>query len=169
MTEASSGYNIAKVRELLLSAFTAEELRRFCMDSPTFRPIVYRFGTGHGLIDMVDEVVDYCDKRVLLAELLEKVREVNRSQFARFEPLLKVQEALEKAEIGLSSIEQRDLLEQELAQHQRNLALLQTKKAVYATGEEPLSLLNQMEHEKREIDRLRAELRRSPPSATTHE
>ena len=38
-----------------------------------------------------------------------------------------------------------------LAQHQRNLLRLRQKKAIYAAGEEPLSLLNQIEHEETEI------------------
>ncbi len=58
----------------------------------------------------------------------------------------------------LSEEERRGFLEEELTQHERNWALLHTKKAVYAAGEEPLSLLNQIEHERREIARVRAEL-----------
>lgn len=45
-----------------------------------------------------------------------------------------------------------------LAQHQRNLLRLQQKKAIYAAGEEPLSLLNQIEHEEGEIARVKARL-----------
>ena len=41
-----------------------------------------------------------------------------------------------------------------LSQHRHNLARLQGKKAVYASGEEPLSLLNQIEGETREIQRI---------------
>jgi len=51
------------------------------------------------------------------------------------------------------------MLEQELAQHQRNLNRLRAKKAVYAAGEEPLSLLNQIDAEFREIERVKTELR----------
>jgi hypothetical protein len=59
---------------------------------------------------------------------------------------------------GLTVEEQRTALEAELAQHQRNLTRLRAKKAVYAAGEEPLSLLNQIEHEEGEIERVKAEL-----------
>jgi hypothetical protein len=61
------------------------------------------------------------------------------------------------AAAGLTVDEQRTALEDELAQHQRNLARLRAKKAIYAAGEEPLSLLNQIEHEEREIERVQAE------------
>jgi len=47
-----------------------------------------------------------------------------------------------------------------LTRHQRNLLRLQGKKAVYGWGEEPLSLLNQIEHEEQEIARIQAELQK---------
>lgn len=45
-----------------------------------------------------------------------------------------------------------------LKRHQRNLQLLQAKQAVYAVGEEPLSLLNQIEHEEQAIQELKQQL-----------
>jgi hypothetical protein len=80
--------SIAVTRELLESAFTPEELRRFCQDCALFRPIDARFGPGQGLNDMVDEVVEYCEKHALLNELLSEVEKANPRQFARFEPRL---------------------------------------------------------------------------------
>ena len=59
---------------------------------------------------------------------------------------------------GFDTTEQREMLQQELAQHQRNLARLRSQKAIYAAGEEPLRLLNQIDHELAEIQRLQAEL-----------
>lgn len=50
------------------------------------------------------------------------------------------------------------MLEEELKAHQRNLARLRGKKAVYAAGEEPLSLLNQIEAEETEIQRIQQAL-----------
>jgi formylglycine-generating enzyme required for sulfatase activity len=47
------------------------------------------FGPGHGLDDMVDEVIDYCEKRVLFGELLDAVKMENPRQYARFEPKLR--------------------------------------------------------------------------------
>lgn len=57
------------------------------------------------------------------------------------------------------SAEQQTLREL-LARHQRNLQLLRGKKAVYGAGEEPLSLLNQIDHEEQEIARIKAELQK---------
>jgi hypothetical protein len=50
--------------------------------------------------------------------------------------------------------------EDRIAEHQRNLMRLEAKKAVYATGEEPLSLLNQIEREEREIRGIQENLAR---------
>jgi hypothetical protein len=47
-------------------------------------------------------------------------------------------------------------LETELAQHRSNLAKLRQKKAIYALGEEPLHLLNQIEAEEKAITELEA-------------
>jgi hypothetical protein len=54
MTNELPDFSIGNIRELLLAAFTAEELERFCKDRPAFQPIVARFGPAMGLDDMVD-------------------------------------------------------------------------------------------------------------------
>jgi formylglycine-generating enzyme required for sulfatase activity len=77
-------YDLATIRQLLLAAFTANELHRFCTDRPTFRPVVDNLGPGHGLNDMVDEILTYCEKRLLFDELLFEVRHVNPRQYAHF-------------------------------------------------------------------------------------
>jgi hypothetical protein len=85
---ASNGaqqYNTATLRQLLLAAFTAEELRRFCYDRPTFRPVINRFGPGHGLDDMIDELITYCETNLLMPELLNQIKEVKPRQHKRFE------------------------------------------------------------------------------------
>jgi hypothetical protein len=48
----------------------------------------------------------------------------------------------------------------ELAQRKRNLYTLREQAAVYAAGETPLRLLNQIEAEEEEIRRIEAELER---------
>jgi hypothetical protein len=75
-------YNLATIRQLLLAAFTPEELRRFCYDRPTFRPVVNRFGPGYGHDDMVDELITYCDKYRYFPELLAEIKQANPRQYA---------------------------------------------------------------------------------------
>ncbi len=80
---------VAAIRALLTAAFTAQTLPRFCKDRPIFRPIVDSFGPGHGLADMVDEVIEYCGTRLLWDLLLAEVAQENREQVARFLQALK--------------------------------------------------------------------------------
>jgi hypothetical protein len=77
-------YNIAAIRQLLLAAFTPEDLRRFCHDRPDFRMVVRRFGPGHGHDDMVDELITYCENYLLFPELLTQLKRHNPRQYARF-------------------------------------------------------------------------------------
>jgi hypothetical protein len=44
-------HDIAMIRQLLLQAFTPEELRRFCYDCPIFRPVVDLVGPGPVVVD----------------------------------------------------------------------------------------------------------------------
>ncbi len=82
-------YNLAAIRELLQAAFTAETLRRFCLDRPTFRPVTAEFGPGHGLDDMVDRVIDYCETHLLWQEFLAEVERENPRQYGRYERKLR--------------------------------------------------------------------------------
>jgi hypothetical protein len=82
MTEGSATDNLAVIRDLLRAAFTPRELRRFWHDRPLFRPIVDEF--GHGLNDMIDRVVDYCQARVLWDAFLGTVETEYPEQHARF-------------------------------------------------------------------------------------
>jgi formylglycine-generating enzyme required for sulfatase activity len=84
MTRDTQKHNMATIRQLLLAAFTPEELRRFCFDHPTFRPVVNRFGPGHGLDDMVDEIITHCESQFLLPELLAELKALHPRQYARF-------------------------------------------------------------------------------------
>lgn len=72
------------LRKLLMEAFSAEDLRRFCQERRPFRPVVVRFGPGQGLDDMVDEVLDHCRMQLLWDELVAEVAEVRPAQVARF-------------------------------------------------------------------------------------
>jgi hypothetical protein len=55
-------------------------------------------------------------------------------------------------------VEMMAALRRELAQQQRTLALLKQQKAVFATGESPVSLLNQIQSAEGEIRRIQLEL-----------
>lgn len=77
-------YNLGAVRELLLAAFTAETLTRFCTDHAHLEPLLVQFGPRMGLDDMVARLMTYCRTHDLLAVLLAAVQEVNERQYSRF-------------------------------------------------------------------------------------
>ena len=89
MIQETQAYEQAKIRSLLLAAFTAEALARFCRDRPDLRPIVNRFGLHHGFDEMVDEVIDYCEAHVLFADLLIEIHRENPRQHERLGPYLR--------------------------------------------------------------------------------
>ena len=75
---------IAAIRRLLTASFPPQTLRRFCLARPTFRSVVDSFGPGHGLNDMVDRVIEYCEKGLLWDELLAGVKEISPRTVDRF-------------------------------------------------------------------------------------
>ena len=56
MSNDAQDHNTAAIRQLLLAAFSPDDLRRFCRHRPTFRPVSNRFGSGQGL-DVRDGLV----------------------------------------------------------------------------------------------------------------
>ena len=79
---------IAVIRELMTDAFTDADLRRFCEDSPSFRPAVSNFGEKFSLADIVGELVTFCSNRLLWDDLLAGIKEARPGQYARFESRL---------------------------------------------------------------------------------
>ena len=107
MSQDGQPYNVGAIRKLMVAAFGAEELRRFCQDRTAFRPILADFGPKYNLNDMVDQVINYCHTRLLFDELLAEIRRVNPRQVERFEnqilaPGTASTRASRMAEAGLS-------------------------------------------------------------------
>jgi hypothetical protein len=79
-------YNMARVRDLLLAAFSMEEFERLFRyaSHPELTPILNAFSRRDGLSDAVDKAIDYCQRRDLLRVLLEEVEQQNPRMYARF-------------------------------------------------------------------------------------
>ena len=84
MTDSIEEYNIATIRDLLHTAFTAKTLPRFCRNDPRFRPLCDEFSPSDGLADMVERVIAYGETYDLLGELLAEVERANPKQYANF-------------------------------------------------------------------------------------
>jgi 3',5'-cyclic AMP phosphodiesterase CpdA len=76
-------YNLAAIRTLLRDAFTDRELQRFCHDRPQFHPVLSQLGANASLEETIDAVITYCEKRLLLSELLAEVERFNPRQYRR--------------------------------------------------------------------------------------
>ena len=79
---------IGVIRELMTDAFTDAELRRYCEDSPSFRPVISNFGDKFSLADIVGELITFCSNRLLWDDLLAGIKEARPGQYARFESRL---------------------------------------------------------------------------------
>jgi tetratricopeptide (TPR) repeat protein len=83
MTDNAAIDNVTDIRQLLLAAFTARELHRFCHDRPPFRPILDDLGPDAGLNQIVDRLLEYAEDRLLFDELLGELARENPRQYAR--------------------------------------------------------------------------------------
>lgn len=90
--EADKCYSTAGIRALLRAAFTPDELHRFCYDHPFLHLVSDDFSKAHGLNELVDRVIIYCEKKDLFDDLLAEVAKKNPRQYARFESRLYVAE-----------------------------------------------------------------------------
>jgi hypothetical protein len=79
-------YDLAAVRDLLLAAFTAPDLRRLFLYTANaeLRPLAQAFSPNDGLVAMVDRVIEFCHTRDLVPDLLAEVQRTNPRQYARF-------------------------------------------------------------------------------------
>ena len=79
-------YDLAAVRDLLLAAFTASDLRRLFLYTANteLRPLAQQFSPNDGLVAMVDRVIEFCQARALFPDLLAEVQRANPRQYASF-------------------------------------------------------------------------------------
>jgi len=101
MVDESQRYNLSAVRDLLLDAFNAEELRQlfYFAQTPELREIPDQFAEGDSLSAMVRKAVRYCDSRFLMGEMLAEVKAANPRAYERCEALLEASPAPEPAPV----------------------------------------------------------------------
>jgi len=81
-TLRQEGVNTAVLRELIKEAFSDEELIIFCYDY--FREVYHQFGTGMSKTVKIQRLIEYCVRHIQIELLLQRLRETNPAQFARF-------------------------------------------------------------------------------------
>lgn len=99
MVDESQRYNLGAVRDLLMDAFNAEELRDlfYFAQTPELQAVPDKFAEGDGLPTMVRKAVRYCDSRYLLGEMLAEVKAANPRAYERHEALLEASPAPQPA------------------------------------------------------------------------
>ncbi|HSJ58267.1 MAG TPA: ATP-binding protein, partial [Anaerolineae bacterium] len=87
-------YDTAAIRELLLAAFTADDLHRFCQDRADFRQVLRNVGAKPSLNELADQILTHCETHLLFDPLLAQVRQLVPRQYEHFEPRLLLPEAI---------------------------------------------------------------------------
>lgn len=77
-------HNPGKIRALLVDGFTGEELRRFCYDTPTFRPVYDDLAANSGKAEIVDRLLEYAERKGLLDPLLVWAAESNPARYRTY-------------------------------------------------------------------------------------
>jgi hypothetical protein len=83
----ATNWNTATIRELLMAAFSDEELTTLCFDH--FRPVYQEFSAGMSMGQKTQRLLDHCERHDQFGKLLALVHERNPVQYARFEERLR--------------------------------------------------------------------------------
>lgn len=162
------------LRLVLDEAFDLDELAILCADieqdlsnDGINLPVnLDTFGTHIAKPTLILELINYLDRREYLQYLVDAVRRARPGRLARMAEMLLAQDQLyvetrpSVVERGQSLADKRTFLERELTQHRRNLYTLREQAAVFAAGETPLHLLNQIKFEEEKIRQIEVELER---------
>jgi len=85
---AGENYNLAAIRRLLMEGFTAEELRRLAYDYSEFRPVYEQMASNTGKSEIIDNLIEHSERKLLIPVLLAAVREQNPARYFRYEDQL---------------------------------------------------------------------------------
>lgn len=80
--QPTAKFNTAAVRELLLAAFSDEELTTFCFDY--YRLVYENFAAGMSRPQKVQILMEHCERRGGMAALLGRVKDANPYQYQRY-------------------------------------------------------------------------------------
>lgn len=148
-------YHLENIRRLLNEGFTAAELRRLCYDDFLFRAVYDQLADNTGKAEIIDRLLEFSEQKMQMETLLDKVEVRNPRRFKKYQLYIgKDFRADTLSKVNTESVKAQIL------QHQRNLNILQEQSAIFAAGEKPLHLINQIAAEKTIIKDLKAHLKR---------
>lgn len=82
----SKHYNLKNIRTLLTEGFTDEELRRLCYDLPDFRPVYDQIAQNTGKAGIIDRLIEYADRKLLIETLLTLTKEYSPARYEKHQP-----------------------------------------------------------------------------------
>jgi len=87
MNDEKLAYNLRTIRDLLVFAFTVDELRGlfYFAQNQELRPVADRFAPADNKDVMAYKIIEYCQSRLLFDELLAEVKRANPYAYERFE------------------------------------------------------------------------------------
>jgi hypothetical protein len=74
----------AALRALLLEAFSPDDLRRFCQERSSFRPVLSNIGAGASPNEIIDALFELCRTRLRWDELLAELVKSRPEQVAKY-------------------------------------------------------------------------------------
>ncbi len=92
--DADIKYDLSTVREMLTDSLDESAIISFCYDQPDFRPVHDQLSLGMGRSVMLQHLIEFADRQLLLTRLLNHVRQVNPRQFERYRHRLYTQDRL---------------------------------------------------------------------------
>lgn len=82
----SKRYNLKNIRTLLTEGFADEELLRLCYDLPDFRPVYDQLAQNTGKVGIIDRLIEYADRKLLIETLLTLAKEYNPARYEKHQP-----------------------------------------------------------------------------------
>ncbi|MBE7553029.1 MAG: hypothetical protein HS126_18305 [Anaerolineales bacterium] len=152
-------YNLRNIRKLLTTAFTDQELSQLCYETPEFRPVYEQFTAGMSKDQMIQRLIEYCERKVLMGQLLTIVEEETPEQYALVaDSLIVGGKKPESAPSSGSTIpDQTEFLRKLISEKTRYLHTLQLQAAKFGISAPPHIVL-EIEDLEKEIAGLQQKL-----------
>jgi hypothetical protein len=81
---ASTEPNLQAIFHLLRDSFSPAELRRFCHHRPDLRAAYDLMGPNMGHTELIDILIEHCEKRLCFSELFSEIKKENSGQYERY-------------------------------------------------------------------------------------
>ncbi|MCB0214517.1 MAG: caspase family protein, partial [Anaerolineae bacterium] len=79
-------YDLHNIRTLLTKGFSGDELRSFIFDEPVLRPVYNKISEETGKTDLIQELIEYAEQKVLFDIVLDWAKKLNAIQYDKHKP-----------------------------------------------------------------------------------